>query len=143
MRVEKGRFKKKHPSEAVADPGIAQAIKQKIIDGKVTCADASAIASDMHKSMQELGMVIDILEVSLTSCQLGLFGYYPEKSIVIPATTVAKEMEGAIQKTLLNGCLPCDAAWKIAEALAVPKIKVSSACEAIHVKIKPCQLGAF
>lgn len=143
MRVEKGRFKEKHPSEALADPEIAQAVRQKIINGMVTCADAATIAAGLHKSMQEIGVVLDILEVSLSSCQLGLFGYSPQKRIVTPAISVVKEMETAITKRLLNGCLPCDAAWEIAHALALPKIKVSSACEAINIKVKPCQLGAF
>jgi hypothetical protein len=143
MRLEKGRFKEKHPSEAIADPDIAQAVRRKIVNGMITCADAATIASDLHKSMQEIGVVIDILEASLTNCQLGLFGYDPQKKIVTPSLSVEKEMEAAITKKLLNGRLPCNAAWEIAAALALPKIQVSSACETIKIKIKPCQLGAF
>jgi hypothetical protein len=143
VRVAKGRFKEKHPPEAIADPEIAQAVIQKILDGNVTCADAAAIASELHKSMQETGVALDILEISLTSCQLGLFGYSPQKNIVIPAKSVEKDIETAITQRLLNGCLSCDAAWEISKALTLPKIKVSSACEAMKIKIKPCQLGAF
>jgi hypothetical protein len=94
--------------------------------------------------MPEIGVVLDILEVPLTKCQLGLFGYENPKKIVTPALSVEKEMEAAIKKGLLkNGRLSCEAAWKIAAALALPKIQVSSACEALKIKIKPCQLGAF
>jgi hypothetical protein len=143
MKVEKGRFKEKHPSAALTDPEIALAVKQKIINGTVTCADAAAIAADLHKTMQEIGVVLDILEVSLTKCQLGLFGYDPRKKIVTPALSVEKKMEAAIKKGLLNGRLPCNAAWQISEALALPKMQVSSTCEALNIKIKPCQLGAF
>lgn len=143
MRVEKGRFKEKHASETLTDPEIALAVKQKIINGTVTCADAATIAANLHKTMPEIGVVLDILEVSLTRCQLGLFGYENPKKIVTPALSVEKEMEAAIKKGLSNGRLPCEAAWKIAAALSLPKINVSSACEALKIKIKPCQLGAF
>lgn len=143
MEGKKGGFKDKHPSDASADPEIAPAVRQKIIDGQVTCADAETVAADLHTSMLAVGVVLDILELPLIGCQLGLFGYYPKKNIVVPAKSVSQEMESAINKRLLNGCLPCDAAWEIAEILSVPKIKVSSACEAIKIKIKPCQLGAF
>jgi hypothetical protein len=143
MRFEKGRFKEKHASEALTDPEIALAVKQKMINGTVTCTDAATIAADLHKTMQETGVVLDILEVSLSKCQLGLFGYENPKKIVTPALSVGKEMKAAITKGLLNGRLSCEAAWKIAAALALPKIDVSSACEALKIKIKPCQLGAF
>jgi hypothetical protein len=143
MRVEKGRFKEKHASEASNDPEIELAVKQKIINGTVSCADAATIAADLHKTMPEVGVVLDILEVSLTKCQLGLFGYENPKKIVTPALSVEKETEAAITKGLLNGRLPCNSAWKIAAELALPKIQVSAACEALKIKIKPCQLGAF
>lgn len=143
MRAEKGRFKEKHAPETIADPGIAQSVSQKVRKGKVTCVDAELIASELHKSMQEVGVVLDLLEVSLISCQLGLFGYDPQKKIVVPAKSVEKEITAAITEKLVNGCLPCQAAWQIAEALACPKMKVAAVCEATNMKIKPCQLGAF
>ena len=39
--------------------------------------------------------------------------------------------------------LSCRAAWDIAHRFKVPKMAVSAACEALNIKIKPCQLGAF
>lgn len=143
MKVTKGRYKEKHPSALPADPEIVQAVKERIVDGVITCADAATIASDLQKSMREIGIVLDILEVSLTKCQLGLFGYQPAKKIISPAISVTQEMETAITRGLSDGCLPCAAAWKIAETLSLPKMNVSSACETMKIKIKPCQLGAF
>lgn len=143
MNVEKGRFKAKHPSDVQTDPEIEQAVRNRMVNGMITCADAATIASDLHKSLPEMGVVLDLIEVSLSRCQLGLFGFSPEKKIVSPAMSVSKDMESAITKKLFNGCLPCETAWKIADALALPKINVSSACETLKIKIKPCQLGAF
>ncbi len=143
MRVTKGRYKEKHPTALPADPEIARAAQERIVDGMITCADAATIASDLQNSMQEIGVVLDILEVSLAKCQLGLFGYHPVKKIVSPVISVTQEMETAIRSGLSNGSLSCAAAWKIAEMLSLPKMNVSSACETMSIKIKPCQLGAF
>ena len=34
-------------------------------------------------------------------------------------------------------------AWEIAKRFEISKMKVSSVCEQLKIKIKPCQLGAF
>ena len=60
-----------------------------------------------------------------------------------PAETVAPELEGAIRAAARDGRLPCAAAWEIAAERKIPRMKVSSACEALKIRIKPCQLGAF
>lgn len=143
MRAGKGRFKGKNISGLPVDPEIAQAVKERVADNTITCADAAAIAVQLHKSMPTVGAVLDNLELSLSRCQLGLFGYNPQKKIIKPADSVAEELESAITEKLLNGMLSCDAIWKIAEVLVLPRMSVSSACEALQVKIKPCQLGAF
>jgi hypothetical protein len=143
MSVGKGRFKDKHPSDARADPEIVTAVNKRRTNGMITCADAAAIAAELRKSLPEVGVVIDLLDYSLSACQLGLFGYHPRKKIVLPARSVTKEMEAEINQCVMKGALPCEAAWKIAEKFSLPKMDISSACEAMDIKIKPCQLGAF
>jgi hypothetical protein len=44
---------------------------------------------------------------------------------------------------LVDGRLPCAEAWRIADERNLKKMDVSSAVEALEIKIKPCQLGAF
>jgi hypothetical protein len=83
------------------------------------------------------------MEIELSKCQLGLFGYSPQKMVVKPAETVQADLERAIRRALMNDRLPCAAAWNIAETFGIPKMEVSSACEALKIKVKPCQLGAF
>jgi hypothetical protein len=83
------------------------------------------------------------LGIRLVKCQLGLFGYSPEKKIVQAAPAAEPAMETAIREKLENGRLTCRRAWEIAMAFQLPKMAVSAACEALQIKIKPCQLGAF
>jgi len=130
------------PTDTI-DAAIVEAVKKSSVNNELACADATAVAVTLNKPMLEVGLALDLLEVSITKCQLGLFGYYPQKRIVSPARHIAPELEQAIRERLVNGALPCDAAWEIAEKAALHKMKVASACEALKIKIKPCQLGTF
>lgn len=138
-----GNYKAKHPSGAKVDEMLARAVEKKAMNGVITCADAEIIAGELQATMQDVGVAADLMEIRISKCQLGLFGYSPGKIIVKPADTVSGELERAVREALVNNRLPCAAAWNIAKKFTVPKMKVSSACEALKIKIKPCQLGAF
>ena len=140
---DKGHYAKKHPSGRSIDQKIAGALNAGISDHKVPCATAFKIANDLEVSPEEVGFTIDSLEISITKCQLGLFGYHPDKKIVTPADSVSSTLEDAIRQALINDRLSCAAAWEIAERLGLSKMQIASACETLGVKISSCQLGAF
>jgi hypothetical protein len=143
MRSDKGKYTRKHPAETNIDAEITEAVKNKVIKGKLCCADAATVAVTCSKSMAEVGIVLDMLEIPIIKCQLGLFGYQPIDKILTPAQSIDSKIEQAVRNQLVNKRLPCEAAWEIAEAFALPKINIASTCEALGIKIKPCQLGAF
>jgi hypothetical protein len=74
---------------------------------------------------------------------LGLFGYGEIKKVVQPAKEIMPELKESITSALENERISCLAAWKIAGKLNISRLKVAAACEALNIKIKPCQLGAF
>ncbi len=138
-----GHFAKKHPFNSDADPRVVNALRQKASEGEVPCAVAFKIASELGVTPEMVGQTTDLLEFRLAKCQMGLFGYKPNKRIVKPAEEVSKELEASIRQGLKNNRLPCKKAWEIAEKLGLRKMAVSSACEAMGIKINACQLGAF
>jgi hypothetical protein len=138
-----GDYSKKHGTGEKPSPAVARAVTEGADDGRITCAQVFAIASELGVSPSEAGKTVDLLKIRLTKCQLGLFGYPPGKSIVKPAAQVSPELESAIRNRLVAERLPCAHAWQIAEALSLKKMDVSCAAEALGIKIKPCQLGAF
>jgi len=142
-RTDADRYAAKHPEGRTLNKKIAEAVRKRAVDGEINCVDASAIAENFCVDMLEVGVTIDILEIRLRRCQLGLFGYGKKKSIVEPAVKVSAEIEKAIRDSLADGGLPCVAAWNIADRAGIVRMDVSSACEALKIKIKPCQLGAF
>ena len=138
-----GGYSQKHGAGKKPNPRLAEAIREGAEKGQISCARVFTIASEAGVSPSEAGKAVDLLEIKLTKCQLGLFGYRPGKSIVKPAEQVSPELAAAIRGRLLDGRLPCSQAWQIAEEMKLKKMDVSSAAEALGIKIKPCQLGAF
>ena len=142
-RKDAGHYSRKHGPDAAVDDVLKHALLRRASKGELPCAVAFEVAEELAVSPDSVGRVADLLELRLVKCQLGLFGYRPEKSIVKPAASVSTELEKAILTTLINDRLPCHTAWEIARKLGLEKTAVSAACDALGIKIKPCQLGAF
>lgn len=122
---------------------VAKAVREKAKDRELTCAQSFDIAKKLGVTPEEVGFTADRLEIAISRCQLGLFGYSPVRIIVKPAETVSNELEKAIQESLIEKRLPCASSWDIAGKFRIARIKVCSACEAMKIKISLCQLGAF
>jgi len=140
---DRGRFAKKHRAGAKTNPKIEAALRQEASSGELPCAVAFKVASALDVQPEEVGRVADLLEMRLIKCQMGLFGYQPEKRIVKPARHVSEQLDKAIRERLKDKRLPCESAWRIAKNLGIRKMEVSSACEALRIKISACQIGAF
>ena len=144
MTLEKGqKFSEKHGPDAQADPVVQEKINKNAREGELACAVAFKIAEELEVSPAEIGKTVDLLDLRLNKCQLGLFGYQPDKKAVKARAPENREMEGAIRNALAGGKLACRDAWDIADRFKVPKMTVSGVCEYMGIKIKPCQLGAF
>lgn len=141
--ADKDKYFKKHPEGSKVDDELKQEIINHIKKNNITCKKAEEIAGEAGYSLEETGMAIDILNINITKCQLGLFGYGETKKIVQPAKEITPELKESIRSALKEEMLSCAAAWEIAGKLNIPRMKVSAACETLQIKIKPCQLGAF
>ena len=142
-KEDAGHYAKKHLHDSEVKPEIEAALKQLASNGEIPCAVAFKIASDLNIEPGDVGITVDLIEMRLTKCQLGLFGYQPVKRIVKPAREVSKDLEEGIRGGLEDGRLPCVTAWRIAKDLGIRKMEVSSACEALEIRLCSCQIGAF
>ena len=140
---DKGHFSKKHPPDRKVNERVTAAVKGKVKEGAMACAVAFEIAESLGVQPEEVGFTLDSLEVNIVKCQLGLFGYAPVKRIVKPAERVPPDLEKAIRGALVKDRLPCASAWALAEKRRLKKMEISSACEALGIKIGTCQLGSF
>ena len=139
-----GRYKAKHPHGTQPAPHIAQALHQKVKDGRISCAAAHMIAQELNESPKQVGQTTDLLEFRISKCQLGLFGYGSKDNKVAPAKQIEPSLEKAIKNALQEGNrLSCISIWKIAQTLDCKRMEVSAACETLKTKIVSCQIGAF
>lgn len=139
-----GKYSRKHRrSGAVINEAVRREFLRRGLTGKLPCAIAFDICAALGVSPREVGQTADLMDLPLVKCQLGLFGYAPRKKIVSPLPVVDAPMKQAIEAELKDDRLACKTAWQIAEDLGVHKLKIARACETLHVKIAPCQLGAF
>ena len=144
MTREQGpKFSEKHAADTPMDPAVKQKIEDKTKNNEISCAVAFQIAEELKATPTDVGKGIDLLDKRLVKCQLGLFGYSPGKKAVKPKSPQSRDLEDAIRAALVEKKLSCHAVWGIAHRFSVPKMAVSAACEALNIKIKPCQLGAF
>jgi hypothetical protein len=141
--ADKGKYFTKHPKDSKIDEDLKKEILEQVKNNSISCKKAEEIAGELGFMLEETGKAIDILNIKITKCQLGLFGYGETKKIVEPAKEITPELKESITSAMENERLSCLAAWKIAGKLNISRLKVASACEALQIKIKPCQLGAF
>jgi hypothetical protein len=140
--ADAGRYSAKHEPGRSPDERIAVAVREKAAAGGLACAEAERIGSTLGVPLAEIGRTLDLLELRIGRCQLGLFGY-PEGKAVQQASAVDTGLDEAIRGRLSDGRLSCRAAWEIAAERKVARMEISSACETLKIRIKPCQLGAF
>jgi len=136
-------FASKHPAGATPDPQTAAAITAAAKQGHLACAKAHEIAQQLNVSPAMVGRTLDLMEFRISHCQLGLFGYGPGKKLVKNTDAVPAAVRQAVVKAAEDDRLPCATAWQIADALGIGRLALANACEALGVRIKPCQLGAF
>jgi hypothetical protein len=139
-----GRYKTKHDSDAALNPALAEKVGSKATDGRLTCSLAFAVAEETGSSPAEIGRTADLLELKITQCQLGLFGYGKgRRNIVEPAESVSRALEQALSEAAGEGRVSCKKAWQIAEQFGLSKMDVTAACEKVGIRLGICQLGTF
>ena len=111
--------------------------------GELACKRAFDAAEALGVEPEVIGRYADAMGLKLVACQLGLFGYRPEKKVVKAAGEVDPALADLIRANVVNDRLPCNAAFTIAGETGLGKMDVSSACETLGIRVKPCQLGAF
>ncbi len=141
--MDKGKFFKKHPEGTKIGDSLKQEILKQAKDNNISCKAAEKISLGLNTPMDEIGVAIDMLNINIAQCQLGLFGYEGKSKLVVAAASVSPELASGIKAALVKNRLPCTAAWEIADRFGMKRLDVCAACEKLKIRIKPCQLGAF
>lgn len=139
--TDKGNYGRKHDSVTINE-AVLEAIRNTASNKTISCAAAHALAKDCGTSPAEVGKAIDVSEVCIVSCQLGIFKHSSDRPA--PAVPEIKpELEQAIASRVMNGRLSCVAAWSIAKDCHLTRPQMGAACDRLGIKINACQLGTF
>lgn len=119
----------------------------KLSEGQLPCAAAHALAEHAGTNPLKVGGLADELDVRISRCQLGLFGYGDKRlgqhKVVEPIEVLRPELASAIQEAAKGNMVTCAQLFAIAERFGEPKMTVSAHVEALGLKITQCQLGCF
>ena len=137
-----GHYAAKHKDTELNEK-TAVKVREKMSDNSLSCGAAHVIAEELKVLPSEVGVALDLLEVRIGKCQLGLFGYGEKKRIVKPADEVSPELQSEIKSRSVGGRLPCKAVWDIAEKYKMKRLDLANACEKLNLKINSCQIGSF
>lgn len=141
--MESDRLSAKHGENTTLDDNLVELINSKENGGSLDCASAFRMAADTRTLPSEIGRHLDLLGIKITRCQLGLFGGGQSGKSIRPAKKVAEDLQEAIKSGARKKVLPCARVWSLAKQQKYSKMAVAEACEALKIKISPCQLGAF
>jgi hypothetical protein len=139
---------KELPTDFTIDEAVANAIRDHLQDGKLPCAAAFKIARDHDIAPLQVGKTADALEIHLTRCQLGLFGYPSHaKGWDTPdfaALTPPEGLEAAIRSEVDDeGNVGCVTLWNLSAQFEIPRLYIGWFTDQLGIQISPCQLGAF
>lgn len=140
--LDTGNYAAKHTDSQIPDD-LREKVTAAAENKHLSCAKAHQLALETGFPPAEVGRAMDLLEIRLTGCQLGLFGQSREKKRIEPEKYPAPKLCEALQASLANNRLPCLKAWETATNFNLKKNHITAACEALNIKIAPCQLGAF
>ena len=135
-----GNYKAKHPGNSTIDPQLETHVRGASKDNRITCKSAEDLAQDLSIPISQVGRVVDLLEIKITECQLGVFGTGKENKAPDPQS---EKLNKQLSQVTADKQLSCTDAWKVAQETKFSRSQVRAACDSLGIKIVSCQLGAF
>jgi hypothetical protein len=139
---------KKLDADAPVDEGIAAAIRAHLDEGRLPCVVAHAVAEMLGVAPIEVGRTADQLEIRLSACRLGLFGFPRRAKGWEVAEVASRPVPDGLEDALRaardeRGEIGCEQLWQEAERFSVPRVLVGYLADRLGIKIRRCQLGAL
>lgn len=139
---------KKVDTDAPVDESIAAAIGSCLADGRLPCAAACEAADALGVAPIAIGRTADRLQIRLTACQLGLFGYPGHakgwEQAGVSGLPVPDGLEAALRSARSErGEISCSRLWQVAQHFSVPRIQVGWLADRLGITVRDCHLGAF
>ena len=144
MHQDEGNYKGKHPEGSTPDENVRKVLETKIKNERISCSAAHQAAAEASVSPAEIGIVLDLLEVRINGCQLGLFGHKGDKGkaeLKMPENP--EKLISAVLTASQDGAIGCAELWAAAAESGFSRHEAAAVCDGHKIKIGRCQLGAF
>lgn len=124
---------------------IESTVLSTLRDARLPCAFAFRIAKENGWTPSQVGAEADRLDVRISRCQLGLFGYdsFGQKGLVQRVAAIPGDVTVSLRAAEIDERIACAALWQIAEEHGLPRLAIACAAETIGLRVTPCQLGCF
>ncbi len=122
---------------------LEEEVTASLVDGYLPCAVAFKAARKLQVTPGVVGDVVDRLGIRIINCQLGCF--IVEKAVHddLDSKIVRENVMERVKSSLVDGRLPCAAAFAAGKELRASLKEVGDAANKLKVKIVDCQLGCF
>lgn len=141
-RKDAGHYAVKHQNISL-DTSIVSVLEKSARNGTITCSSVHRVAQSLDISPEEVGIQVDLMELKMKECCLGLFGYEPSGKNFDKDIEVSGTLKEELCKISPEGRTTCLQCWNFARENKMKLIDIGSACEKLGIKIKKCKLGAF
>jgi len=124
---------------------IESAVLSALRDAGLPCTFAFRLAKAHGWTPSQVGSEATRLDVRISRCQLGLFGYdsFSQKGLVQRVAAVPGDVMVSLRAAEIDERISCAALWQIAEEHGLPRLAIACAAETIGLRVTPCQLGCF
>lgn len=144
MHQDEGHYAGKHPEGTMLNAAAAAELKKRAKNGRISCKAAHEAAVGAKVSPHVIGQTLDLLELRINGCQLGLFGHNTDRGkadLRLPENT--EMLKKDILKRCVDNGISCYDLWQAADATGSLRRTAAAVCEDSGIKIHSCQLGAF
>jgi hypothetical protein len=139
---DKGNYAGKHPGRSI-DPVIEKKLETLKDQNQITCAAAHRAAAELNRPPADIGIQMDLMELRLIRCQLGLFGHGSDAGSADKDIDVPDDLKARVVNTAREGRISCKDCWDIAAEFKISRPDMGVVCEQLTLRIESCQLGAF
>jgi len=144
MHQDEGHYAGKHPEGTKLNERAAEALTMRVKNERISCRAAHEAASEAGITPEAAGKALDLMEVRINGCQLGLFGHKSDhgKADLNLPENAEKLVRAVVSRADENG-ISCKLLWEAAADAVGSRVHAAAVCEEQGIKIHSCQLGAF
>ncbi len=126
-----------------ATTALENELRASLVNGYLPCPVAFKVAKKLKVAPKAVGNVANNVKIRIINCQLGCFIFEKALHKDADGIIVSETVLERVKSSLINGRLPCPAAFKVSKELGVSRQEVGDAANKLKVKIVECQLGCF